>query len=125
MNCGVVWVTERSLCTALFTGIGDYGKAGGKSLTQCPAGSNDQAPASILARTRPSTGTISNARPPKYRRGPLLSARGLGFYIGFVFLGLGSTVFAYLLFFYEVPLGLWFLVKGVQVGTVAGVPAAG
>src|ERR1700688_2076859 len=27
-----------------------------------------------------------------------LSARGLGFYIGFVFLGLGSTVFAYLLF---------------------------
>lgn len=27
-----------------------------------------------------------------------LGARGLGFYIGFVFLGLGSTVFAYLLF---------------------------
>ena len=27
-----------------------------------------------------------------------LSARGLGFYIGFVFLGFGSTIFAYLLF---------------------------
>jgi hypothetical protein len=92
-----------------------------------------------------------------------VSARGLGFYIGFVFLGLGSAVFAYLLlksryvpailpawgifaslllaigslavifspwfaanaamacmvpmFFYEVPLGLWFLVKGVRSPT--------
>jgi uncharacterized protein DUF4386 len=89
-----------------------------------------------------------------------LSARGVGFDVGFVFLGLGSTVFAYLLFksryipralagwgvfsslalalgslavilspwfatnasmiymmpmfFYEVPLGLWFLIKGVR-----------
>jgi hypothetical protein len=89
-----------------------------------------------------------------------VSARGLGFGVGFVFLGLGSTVFAYLLFksryipralagwgifssltlaigslatilfagfaanasmsymvpmfFYEVPLGLWFLIKGVR-----------
>jgi len=89
-----------------------------------------------------------------------ISARGSGFYVGFVFLGLGSTVFAYLLFrsryvprllagwgifasaalalgslavilspwfaanasllymipmfFYEVPLGLWFLIKGVN-----------
>ena len=95
-----------------------------------------------------------------------LSARGLGFYIGFVFLGLGSAVFAYLLFrsryvprvlpawgmfsslllalgslavllfpwfaanvsiaymipmfFYEVPLGLWFLIKGVRTTTVGG-----
>jgi len=100
-----------------------------------------------------------------------LSARGLGFYIGFVFLGLGSAVFAYLLFksryvpralpawgmfaslllalgslavilfpwfeanasmafmvpmfFYEVPLGLWFLVKGVRTATVGGGLAAG
>jgi hypothetical protein len=92
-----------------------------------------------------------------------VSARGLGFDVGFVFLGLGSTVFAYLLFksryipralagwgifsslvlaigslamilfpgfaanasmiymlpmfFYEVPLGLWFLIKGVRVPT--------
>ena len=90
-----------------------------------------------------------------------ISARGLGFYIGFVFLGCGSAIFAYLLwrsryvpavlpawgifaslllavgslavilspwfaanasmaymipmFFYEVPLGLWFLLKGVRV----------
>ena len=88
-----------------------------------------------------------------------IGIRGLGYYIGFVFLGLGSTVFAYLLyrsryvprvlaawgvvaslalalgslavigsswffahastaymipmFFYEVPLGLWFLIRGV------------
>jgi hypothetical protein len=100
-----------------------------------------------------------------------LSARGLGFYIGFVFLGLGSMVFAYLLFrsryvpralpawgmfsslllalgslavllfpwfaanvstaymvpmfFYEVPLGLWFLIKGVRTPTVGGARAAG
>jgi hypothetical protein len=93
-----------------------------------------------------------------------LNARGVGFYIGFVFLGLGSTIFAYLLFksrlvprvlpawgvfsslllasgslavilfpwfaanasmaymvpmfFYEVPLGLWFIVKGVKAPTV-------
>jgi hypothetical protein len=92
-----------------------------------------------------------------------VSVRGLGFYVGFVFLGLGSTVFAYLLFksryvpralpawgifaslvmaigslavilfpwfaanasvaymipmfFYEVPLGLWFVIKGVEVPT--------
>lgn len=92
-----------------------------------------------------------------------ISARGLGFDVGFVFLGLGSTVFAFLLFksryvpralagwgifaslalafgslavilfpwfaanasmtymvpmfFYEVPLGLWFLIKGVQAPT--------
>ena len=91
-----------------------------------------------------------------------ISARGLGFDVGFFFLGLGSALFAYLLFksryvprllagwgvfaslllaagslavilspgfaasasmsymipmfFYEVPLGLWFLVKGVSVG---------
>jgi hypothetical protein len=97
-----------------------------------------------------------------------MSARGVGFDVGFVFLGLGSTVFAYLLFkslyvpralagwgifsslalavgslavilfpwfaakasmtymvpmfFYEVPLGLWFLVKGVRAPT-AGVLA--
>ena len=90
-----------------------------------------------------------------------ISARGLGFYIGFVFLGCGSAIFAYLLwrsryvpavlpawgifaslllavgslavilspwfaanasmaymipmFFYEVPLGLWFLLKGIRV----------
>jgi hypothetical protein len=90
-----------------------------------------------------------------------ISVRGSGFYVGFVFLGLGSAVFAYLLlrsryvpralagwgvfaslvlaigslavilspwfaanaamiymvpmFFYEVPLGLWFLIKGVEV----------
>jgi hypothetical protein len=90
-----------------------------------------------------------------------ISARGGGFYVGFVFLGLGSAVFAHLLFrsryvprplagwgvfasltlaigslavilspwfaanaamiymvpmfFYEVPLGLWFLIKGVDV----------
>lgn len=90
-----------------------------------------------------------------------MSMRGTGLYIGFVFLGAGSTVFAYLLFksryvprvlagwgvlaslllalgslatllstwfaatasmasmvpmfFYEVPLGLWFLFKGVKV----------
>ena len=89
-----------------------------------------------------------------------LSARGLGFYVGFVFLGLGSAAFAYLMFksryvprilagwgifaslllaagslavmlspwfadnltmafmvpmfFYEVPLGLWLLLKGVN-----------
>ena len=95
-----------------------------------------------------------------------VSARGLGFDVGFVFLGLGSTVFAYLLFksryvpralagwgvfaslalaigslaailfpwfaantsmtymvpmfFYEVPLGLWFLVKGVRAPTTTG-----
>jgi hypothetical protein len=95
-----------------------------------------------------------------------ISARGLGFDVGFVFLGLGSTVFAFLLlkscyvpralagwgifaslalaigslavilfpwfaanasmtymvpmFFYEVPLGLWFLVKGVQAPTAKG-----
>ena len=100
-----------------------------------------------------------------------LNARGLGFYIGFVFLGLGSTVFAYLLFksryvprvlpawgifsslllalgslavilfpwfeanasmaymvpmfFYEVPLGLWFLIKGVRTPAVRGTLAAG
>jgi hypothetical protein len=92
-----------------------------------------------------------------------VSARGLGFDVGFVFLGLGSSVFAYLLFksryvpralagwgifsslalaigslamilfpgfaanasmaymipmfFYEVPLGLWFLIKGVSAPT--------
>jgi len=92
-----------------------------------------------------------------------ISARGLGFDVGFVFLGLGSSVFAYLLFksrfipramagwgifsslaltlgslamilfqgfatsasmtymvpmfFYEVPLGLWFLIKGVRAPT--------
>lgn len=90
-----------------------------------------------------------------------MAMRGTGLYIGFVFLGAGSTVFAYLLFrsryiprvlagwgvfasallalgslatllspwfaanasmasmvpmfFYEVPLGLWLLVKGVKV----------
>jgi hypothetical protein len=90
-----------------------------------------------------------------------VAARGSGFYVAFVFLGLGSTVFAYVLFksdyvprllsgwgvfaslvlalgslavilfptfagsasmiymlpmfFYEVPLGLWFLIKGVAV----------
>jgi Domain of unknown function (DUF4386) len=90
-----------------------------------------------------------------------VSARGAGFFIAFVFLGLGSAVFAYLLFksryvprvlagwgvfaslllalgslavilsswfatnasmiymlpmfFYEVPLGLWFLIRGVDV----------
>jgi Domain of unknown function (DUF4386) len=90
----------------------------------------------------------------------ILSMRGTGLYIGFVFLGTGSTLFAYLLFesryvprllagwgifasallvlgslatllnawfaahasmvamapmfFYEVPLGLWFLLKGVR-----------
>jgi hypothetical protein len=95
-----------------------------------------------------------------------ISARGVGFDIGFVFLGLGSTVFAYLLFksryvpralagwgifsslalaigslamilfpwfeanvsmaymvpmfFYEVPLGLWFLIKGVKAPTGKG-----
>ncbi len=95
-----------------------------------------------------------------------VSARGLGFDVGFMFLGLGSTVFAYLLFqsryvhkalagwgifaslavaigslatilfpwfaanvsmtymvpmfLYEVPLGLWFLVKGVRVPTTTG-----
>jgi hypothetical protein len=100
-----------------------------------------------------------------------ISARGLGFYIGFVFLGLGSAVFAYLLlksryvpallpawgmfaslllaagslavmlsptfaanaataymlpmFFYEVPLGLWFLIKGVSVPAGQGAPAGG
>ena len=89
-----------------------------------------------------------------------VSARGLGFHVGFVFLGFGSAIFAYLLlrsryvprvlpawgifaslllavgslamilspwfaanaslaymipmFFYEVPLGLWFLIKGVR-----------
>ena len=89
-----------------------------------------------------------------------ISVRGTGLYIGFVFLGAGSTLFAYLLFksryvprvlsgwgmfaspllavgalatllspwfaanlsmpsmapmfFYEVPLGLWFLIKGVR-----------
>jgi hypothetical protein len=93
-----------------------------------------------------------------------ISVRGLGFYIGFVFLGCGSAVFAYLLlrsryvpavlpvwgifsslllaigslavilspwfaanaslvymipmFFYEVPLGLWFLIKGVRDSAV-------
>ena len=100
-----------------------------------------------------------------------LSARGLGFYIGFVFLGFGSTIFACLLFksqfvprvlaawgvfsslllaigslavilfpwfadnasmaymipmfFYEVPLGLWFLIKGVKIPIVEGALAAG
>jgi hypothetical protein len=90
-----------------------------------------------------------------------VSARGSGFYVAFVFLGLGSAVFAYLLlrsryvprvlagwgvfasmvlalgslavilsstfaakasmiymlpmFFYEVPLGLWFVIRGVEV----------
>jgi hypothetical protein len=90
-----------------------------------------------------------------------MSVRGLGLEIGFVFLGAGSTIFAWLLFksryvprwlagwgmfaspllalgslatllspwfaakasmasmvpmfFYEVPLGLWFLLKGVKV----------
>jgi hypothetical protein len=89
-----------------------------------------------------------------------VGVRGLGFYVGFVFLGFGSALFAYLLFksryvprllaawgvlasvvlalgslaviqfpwfaanasmvymipmfFYEVPLGIWFLVKGVK-----------
>jgi hypothetical protein len=93
-----------------------------------------------------------------------ISARGSGFYVAFVFLGLGSAVFAYLLFksryvprvlagwgvfaslvvmlgslgvilsstfaanasmiymlpmfFYEVPLGLWFLIRGVDVPRV-------
>jgi hypothetical protein len=100
-----------------------------------------------------------------------VSARGLGFCIGFVFLGLGSAVFAWLLlksryvpavlpvwgmfaslllavgslavilspafaanaataymlpmFFYEVPLGLWFLIKGVRVPAGLGAPASG
>jgi Domain of unknown function (DUF4386) len=100
-----------------------------------------------------------------------VSARGLGFYIGFVFLGLGSAVFAYLLlksryvptilpawgmfaslllaigslavmlspafaakaatacmlpmFFYEVPLGLWFLIKGVRLPAGPGAAAGG
>lgn len=95
-----------------------------------------------------------------------VSARGAGFSVGFVFLGLGSTLFAWLLFrsryvpralagwgvfasallalgslaemlspwfaanvgllymvpmfFYEVPLGLWFLIKGVTVPGAAG-----
>jgi hypothetical protein len=99
-----------------------------------------------------------------------ISARGLGFYIGFVFLGCGSAVFAYLLlrsryvpavlpawgifsslllaigslavilspwfatnvslaymipmFFYEVPLGLWFLIRGVRGSAVEPVFAA-
>ena len=99
-----------------------------------------------------------------------ISARGLGFNIGFVFLGLGSAVFAYLLFrsryvprglagwgifvslllalgslaeilspwfstnvsmiymvpmfFYEVPLGLWFLIRGVSVPAARPGPAA-
>ncbi len=90
-----------------------------------------------------------------------VSARGFGFEVGFVFLGLGSAIFSYLLFkshfvpkflagwgifaslllaisslagvlspwflanlstaamipmfFFEVPLGLWFLLKGVSV----------
>lgn len=94
-----------------------------------------------------------------------MGVRGIGLYIGFVFLGAGSTVFAYVLFrsryvprvlagwgvfassllalgslasllspwfadhaslpamapmfFYEVPLGLWFLLKGVNVPTAA------
>jgi hypothetical protein len=99
-----------------------------------------------------------------------ISARGLGFDVGFVFLGLGSALFAYLLFksryvprllagwgvfaslllaagsiaeilspafaasaslsymlpmfFYEVPLGLWFLIRGVNAPErVAAVPA--
>jgi hypothetical protein len=98
-----------------------------------------------------------------------ISVRGLGFYIGFVFLGCGSAVFAYLLlrsryvptvlpvwgifsslllaigslavilspwfaanaslaymipmFFYEVPLGLWFLIKGVRGSVVDPVPS--
>jgi hypothetical protein len=93
------------------------------------------------------------------------SARGLAFYVGFVFLGLGSTIFAYLLFksryvprilagwgifasillaggslgvilsswfadhlsmafmvpmfFYEVPLGVWLLTKGVRLPPAA------
>jgi hypothetical protein len=93
-----------------------------------------------------------------------VSARGAGFYVAFVFLGLGSAVFAYVLFksryvprvlagwgvfaslllaagslavilssrfaanasmiymvpmfFYEVPLGLWFLIRGVQVPAI-------
>jgi hypothetical protein len=94
-----------------------------------------------------------------------MSVRGAGLFAGFVFLGAGSTVFAFLLFksrlvlrllpawgmlaspllalgslgtllspwfaanlsmlamlpmfFYEVPLGLWFVVKGVQVQSQA------
>jgi len=97
-----------------------------------------------------------------------ISVRGLGFYIGFVFLGCGSAIFAYLLlrsryvpavlpawgifsslllaigslavilspwfaakaslaymipmFFYEVPLGLWFLIKGVRILAVQPTP---
>jgi hypothetical protein len=93
------------------------------------------------------------------------SARGLGFYVGFVFLGVGSTIFAYLLFksryvprvlagwgivasillaggslgvilsswfadhlsmafmvpmfFYEVPLGVWLLTKGLRLPPAA------
>jgi hypothetical protein len=41
--------------------------------------------------------------------------------------GLKHLTVAYMIpmFFYEVPLGLWFPVKGVRVGTVAGAPAAG
>lgn len=96
-----------------------------------------------------------------------VSARGAGFFVAFVFLGLGSAVFAYLLFksryvprvlagwgvfaslvlalgslavilsrwfatnasmiymlpmfFYEVPLGLWFLIRGVEVPPVEAV----
>jgi len=99
-----------------------------------------------------------------------ISVRGLGFYIGFVFLGCGSAVFAYLLlrsryvpsvlpawgifsslllasgslavilspwfaanaslaymipmFFYEVPLGLWLLIKGVRSPALAPILAA-
>jgi len=94
-----------------------------------------------------------------------VGARGLGFDVGFVFLGLGSSIFAYLLFqsryvpqllagwgvfsslalalgslavilspwfaahaamtymvpmfFYEVPLGLWFLIRGVRAPSAA------
>ncbi len=94
-----------------------------------------------------------------------VSARGLGFDVGFVFLGLGSSIFAYLLFqsryvprvlagwgifsslalaigslavivspwfaahasmiymvpmfFYEVPLGLWLLLRGVNAPSAA------
>lgn len=98
-----------------------------------------------------------------------IAIRGLGFGVGFVFLGLGSSVFACVLyrshyvprvlagwgigaslllalgsladmlspwfsanvgimymlpmFFYEVPLGAWFLLRGVSVPSVTAVPA--
>jgi len=99
-----------------------------------------------------------------------VSARGSGFYVAFVFLGLGSAVFAYVLFksryvprvlagwgvfaslvlaggslavilsstfaanasmiymlpmfFYEVPLGLWFLIRGVDVPAIGAAARA-